>query len=81
MSDLPANRLVVGCNYHTKWQKNSRMRFVLVELSGNRARLQTRTTGRDFYTHIDDLIFIDTDYNIAKAKRIIKQSIKNKETV
>ena len=59
--------IVVGCNYHTKWQSKKSMRFVLVEVKGNRARLKTRNTEKDFWTNIDDLIFIESDWNKKKA--------------
>jgi hypothetical protein len=61
-------QIVVGCNYHTKWQSKKGMRFVLVEVKGDKARLQTRNSRKDFWTNLSDLIFIETDYNIAKAK-------------
>lgn len=59
--------IVIGCNYHTTWQSHRAMRFVLAEISGNRARLKTRETGKDFWTDISDLIFIQTPHNIKKA--------------
>jgi hypothetical protein len=60
-------RLVIGCNYHTKWQSNKSMRFVLVEIKGEKARLQTRNTRKDFWTNVSDLIFIESNYNKRKA--------------
>jgi len=60
--------LVVGCNYHTTWQKHRNMRFVLTELKGNKARLQTRNTRRNFWTDTKDLIFINSSHNKNKAK-------------
>lgn len=66
-----STKLVIGCNYHTTWQKQKSMRFVLVEVKGSRARLKTRRTGKDFWTNISDLIFIETDYNKAKAERLL----------
>jgi hypothetical protein len=62
--------IVIGCNYHTKWQKHSAMRFVLKEVKGDKARLITRTSGRDFWTNVSDLIFIMSKHNIDKAKRL-----------
>jgi hypothetical protein len=62
--------IVIGCNYHTKWQKHSAMRFVLKEIKGDKARLNTRTSGRDFWTNVSDLIFIMSKHNIDKAKRL-----------
>lgn len=63
-------RLVIGCNYHTKWQSNRAMRFILKQLKGDRARLTTRNTSKDFWTNTSDLIFITTNHNIQKANRI-----------
>jgi len=62
--------IVIGCNYHTKWQKHPAMRFVLVEVKGDKARLITRNTKREFWTNVSDLIFILTGYNIEKAKEL-----------
>ena len=62
--------LIVGCNYHTTWQSNKKMRFVLSEVKGNKARLTTRNTKKDFWTNINDLIFIETDYNKRKLEEI-----------
>ena len=36
------NKLIVGCNYHTTWQSHSAMRFVLVEIKSDKARLKTK---------------------------------------
>lgn len=60
-------RIVIGCNYHTTWQSNKAMRFVLSELKDGKARLTTRNSKKDFWTKIEDLIFINTPYNHAKA--------------
>jgi hypothetical protein len=65
----------VGCNYHTTWQSNKGMRFVLVRVEGEKVVLKTRTTHRQFTTNLSDLIFIETPYNIAKAKRLAKESL------
>jgi len=62
--------IVIGCNYHTTWQTNRRMRFVLTDVKGNKARLQTRISGKDFWTNLKDLIFIETNYNKQKAKEL-----------
>ena len=69
--------LVVGCNYHTTWQSDKRMRFVLSELKGNRARLTTRTGGKSFWTDTKDLIFITTNHNklIEDGEKTIKTGI------
>jgi len=65
-------KLIIGCNYHTKWQSNKGMRFVLAEIKGDKARLYTRNTKRNFWTNVSDLIFINTETNKAKAKRLQK---------
>lgn len=64
------NNLVIGCNYHTTWQSDPRMRFILVEINGTKARLKTRMSGKDFWTNVSDLIFIETSYNKNKAKNL-----------
>lgn len=61
-------KLVIGCNYHTTWQRHKAMRFVLVEIKGGRARLATRSTKRQFWTNTADLVFIDTEANVEKAE-------------
>jgi len=66
-------QLVIGCNYHTKWQSNRAMRFILKEIKGDKARLATRVSKKDFWTNVEDLIFIETDYNRDKAKRLIEK--------
>lgn len=50
------------------------MRFVLVHHGEKFAGLKTRTTRKEFMTKIEDLIFIRTKYNIAKARRLIKEA-------
>ena len=62
--------IVIGCNYHTTWQSNNQMRFVLTGIKDGKARLQTRTSKKDFWTNIEDLIFIQTGYNKEKAKEL-----------
>jgi hypothetical protein len=71
-SEIQDNLIQVGCNYHTKWQKHKAMRFVLKEIKGDKARLITRNSGKDFWTNISDLIFIETGYNKSKAERLKK---------
>ncbi len=63
-----------GCNYHTTWQRDPRMRFVLDRIKGEMAQLSTRTTGKVFWTKLDTLIFIDTAYNWAKLHRLEKEN-------
>lgn len=52
------------------------MRFVLAEIKGTKARLQTRNTNKDFWTDVKDLIFIETDYNKKKAAGLLEYNIK-----
>jgi hypothetical protein len=70
-------QLVIGCNYHTKWQSNRAMRFILKEIKGDKARLATRVSKKDFWTNVEDLIFIETDYNKNKAKKLTDGKRKN----
>jgi hypothetical protein len=64
-------KIVIGCNYHTTWQRNKAMRFVLAEVKGDKARLKTRNTRKDFWTNVSDLIFIESDYNKRKAESLL----------
>ena len=48
------------------------MRFVLAEIKDDKARLYTRKTWKEFWTKIEDLIFIETNYNKRKMERKIK---------
>lgn len=71
--DLPettkkGHPIVIGCNYHTTWQSDSRMRFVLAGVEGRKAVLKTRVSKKRFKTNLDDLIFITSHHNITKAK-------------
>jgi hypothetical protein len=52
------------------------MRFVLVEVKGDRARLKTRVSKKDFWTDVKDLVFIDTKHNIEKAKKLENEKSK-----
>ena len=65
-------KLVEGCNYHTKWQSDKSMRFVLAKVVGEWSIVYTRKTRKLFWTKTDDLIFIKSDYNKQKAKDIAK---------
>ena len=69
--------IIIKCNYHTKWQNNKNMRFVLGEVSGDRVRLYTRRTNKNFWTNKDDLIFITSNHNISKAIRLNPEEIKS----
>ena len=63
-----SNQLIVeGCNYHTTWQSNKAMRFVLSKDEGDRVILKTRTTGKVFFCKTDELIFITSKHNMHKA--------------
>ena len=64
------HNIIIGCNYHTTWQTHRNMRFILTGVDGLKARLQTRNTKKDFYTDIDSLVFIESNYNIEKAKEL-----------
>jgi len=68
--NINGSLLVIGCNYHTTWQSNKSMRFVLTEIKGTKARLQTRNSRKDFWTNVDDLIFIESGYNKQKAREL-----------
>jgi hypothetical protein len=46
------------------------MRFILNEIKGDKARLATRVSKKDFWTNVSDLIFIETSYNKNKAERL-----------
>jgi hypothetical protein len=65
-------KIIVGCNYHTTWQSNKAMRFVLAEDLGETVVLKTRTTNKRFTCKKSDLIWIDTHCNNNKAHRILK---------
>ena len=60
-------RIEIGCNYHTTWQSHKAMRFMLVEVKGDKARLRSKRNGKDFWTNTKDLIFITSEYNKLKA--------------
>ena len=68
--NVSGSLLVIGCNYHTTWQSHKSMRFVLTEIKGTKARLQTRNSRKDFWTNVDDLIFIESGYNKQKAREL-----------
>jgi hypothetical protein len=68
--NVSGSLLVIGCNYHTIWQSHKSMRFVLTEIKGTKARLQTRNSRKDFWTNVDDLIFIESGYNKQKAREL-----------
>lgn len=74
--DFTSNPIIPGCNYHTKWQSNKDMRFILVSVTNDKALLATRHTNKKFITNIFDLIFIQTNHNKDKAIRILKGSKK-----
>lgn len=61
--------VALGCNYHTTWQRDKGMRFVLVEIKNGKARLKTRATNKDFWTPKHTLIFITTKHNKKKAEK------------
>lgn len=65
--------IVLGCNYHTTWQSNKSMRFVLksVNMANNTAVMITRRTKKEFTTNINDLVFINSFKNQDKAYRLL----------
>ena len=65
--------IVLGCNYHTTWQRYKSMRFVLksVNMDNNTAVMITRRTKKEFATNINDLVFIDSVTNQDKADRLL----------
>ena len=65
-----ANPIIIGCNYHTSWQSNSKMRFILTKVIGDKAQLSTRMTHKEFLTDVSDLIYIHTKYNNRKAREL-----------
>jgi len=73
-------KLMIGCNYHTRWQRHPAMRFVLSSVNGDMVELKTRNTGAKFETHVKNLIFIDTPYNIRKYKRLLEFEVSNDKT-
>lgn len=65
--------IMIGCNYHTTWQSNKGMRFVLSGIEGNKAILTTRTTKRKFKTDVKDLIFIKSEHNVKKFNKLLAE--------
>jgi len=70
LRNINNQRIVIGCNYHTIWQSKGNMRFVLTEVKGEKARLQTRASRKDFWTDLKDLIFIPSSYNLEKSREL-----------
>lgn len=68
--NINGSSLIIGCNYHTTWQSHKSMRFILTEIKGTKARLQTRNSHKDFWTNVDDLIFIESGHNKQKAREL-----------
>ena len=73
---LTEKSIVPGCNYHTTWQSNRAMRFVLSHVIGDKATLYTRVSNKIFTTKINDLIFIMSNHNINKALEKIERDSK-----
>lgn len=63
-------KIVIGCNYHTTWQSNPSMRFVLESVDGDNVILSTRRTNKRFTTKKDSLIFVNSAHNCRKAEQI-----------
>lgn len=68
---LAGNPIVVGCNYHVRWQSHKAMRFVLAEVKGDKAKLVTKTTKKEFWAEVSHLIFIRSNHNLRKARAIL----------
>lgn len=64
--------MVIGCNYHTTWQSDKAMRFILVGVNKHEAILTTRSNRKEFKTNVEDLIFICTRHNISKAASLLQ---------
>lgn len=79
--DINKQSIIIGCNYHLKWQSNPSMRFVLGDILGEKAMLYTRKTKKVFWTNISDLIFIMSNHNIKKAIKIINDQKKESTRV
>ena len=71
--EITEKSIIIGCNYHTTWQSKPGMRFILSEVKGDRARLMTRHTRKNFWTDKSDLIFIMSSHNISKANKYFKE--------
>lgn len=76
-NSLNEKSIVAGCNYHTTWQSNPKMRFVLKSVVGNKATLITRTTGKTIVTDVNSLIFIMTEHNKSKAIKMYNDNKNN----
>lgn len=74
---LPLNPIQEGCNYHTTWQRNPAMRFVLSKVENPWVTLRTRTTGKIFTTSIQDLKFIHTQHNYSKYLSLCQSTPQN----
>ena len=64
------NSIIIGCNYHTTWQKHPAMRFILVDVKEDKVLLKTRVTKKQFWTDKSTIQFIMSNYNIRKANKI-----------
>jgi hypothetical protein len=72
--ELTESSIVIGCNYHTKWQSDRRMRFILKSVSGDQVVLTTRWGKKDIPAKVSDLIFIMSCHNKNKAHRILTEA-------
>lgn len=66
-------KIVIGCNYHTTWQSDPRMRFILWDIKGDKVLLRTRNTKKEFWTDGSSLIFINSMHNNSKARTLTKK--------
>lgn len=75
--DKIPKKLIIGENYHTSWQSNSRFRFKLLSYDNVNCKLQSHFNGNTFSCKITDLREINkrTLYN---ARQRIKKDKSSK---
>jgi hypothetical protein len=73
--------LVVGCTYNLTWQQFAWVSWTLLEIipEGEKAIVSNTKTKRTIPTGIDTLIFLMSDRNKARARRILTKQIKTNE--
>lgn len=69
-NSLSEQSLIVGCNYHTTWQSNKRMRFTLKSVMGDKCILNSNNSG-NFESQTNSLRFIMSEHNKQKAVNIV----------
>ena len=60
----------IGCNYHTTWQSDKSMRFVLVEVNGDKAKL--KVSDRGFITSPINEFFLKQQPNMIHLHKKLK---------